>query len=275
MMKPALTQSVTLNNGVKMPILGFGVWKTKDGDEVFHAVKHAIQSGYRLIDTAAVYRNEGGVGEAIKASGVSRDELFVTTKVYNDQQGYDETLKAFEGSLEKLQMDEIDLYLIHWPVKEKFKDTWKAMERIYKEGRAKAIGVCNFHIHHLERLLEDAEVVPAVNQVEFHPLLTQRELLKYCREKGIQLEAWSPLMHGNLHEVDLSDLAAKYGKTPAQIILRWDIQQGVVTIPKSVTPSRIEENSQIFDFELSEEDMDKMTALNQDRRFGRDPRSFD
>lgn len=274
-MKRALKQSVTLNNGVEMPVLGFGVWKTKDGDEVFHAVKTAIETGYRSIDTASVYGNETGVGKAIQASGIPTSDLFVTTKVYNDEQGYDETLRAFEKSLEKLQLEQLDLYLIHWPIKEKFKETWRAMERLYKEGRTKAIGVCNFQIHHLERLLADAEIVPAVDQVEFHPLLTQRDLLQFCRNQGIQLEAWSPLMHGHLDEVDLSEIAQKYGKTPAQIILRWDIQQQVVTIPKSVTPSRIVENADIFDFELDEEELAYITALNQNRRFGRDPHSFD
>lgn len=270
-----LSDTVKLANGVEMPRLGLGVWKAKDGEEVQNAVKAAIQTGYRLIDTAAVYKNEEGVGKAIKESGVSREDLFITTKVWNDDQGYDSTLQAFEESRKKLGLEYIDLYLIHWPVKGKYKETWKALEKLYEDGLVKAIGVSNFQVHHLKDLLADAKVKPVVNQVEFHPYLTQKELLAYCNEENIQLEAWSPLMQGEVVRVDvIKELAEKYGKTPAQIVLRWDLQHGVVTIPKSVKEHRIRENADVFDFELSQEDMNKLDALNKNHRFGPDPDNF-
>lgn len=270
-----LSDTVKLANGVEMPRLGLGVWKAKDGEEVQNAVKAAIQTGYRLIDTAAVYKNEEGVGKAIKESGVSREDLFITTKVWNDDQGYESTLQAFEESRKKLGLEYIDLYLIHWPVKGKYKETWKALEKLYEDGLVKAIGVSNFQVHHLKDLLSDAKVKPMVNQVEFHPYLTQKELLAYCNEENIQLEAWSPLMQGEVVRVDvIKELAEKYGKTPAQIVLRWDLQHGVVTIPKSVKEHRIRENADVFDFELSQEDMDKLDALNKNHRFGPDPDNF-
>lgn len=273
-MSQPLLESTTLNNGVKLPWLGLGVWRVKEGDEVISSVKHALQTGYRSIDTAAIYGNEEGVGRAIKESGVPREELFVTTKVWNADQGYESTLRAFEESRKKLGLEYLDLYLIHWPVKGKYVETWKALEKLYKDGLVRAIGVSNHHVHHLQDILEAGEVVPAVNQVEFHPLLTQKELLAFCKEKGIQMEAWSPLMQGNLQIPLLSELAEKYQKSPAQIVLRWDLQHGVVTIPKSVTPHRIEENAKVFDFTLSAEDMDKIDALNQNKRFGSDPDNF-
>jgi len=210
-----------LSNGVKMPWLGLGVWKVKDGDEVERAVKAAVKTGYRSIDTAAVYGNEEGVGRAIRDCGVPREELFITTKVWNTMQGYESTLQAFEESRRKLGLDYVDLYLVHWPVKGKYKSTWKALEKLYKDGVVRAIGVSNFHVHHLEDLMADCEIVPMVNQVEFHPLLSQVPLRKFCREKGIQFEAWSPLMQGNLDHPTLAELARKYGKSPAQIVLRW------------------------------------------------------
>lgn len=188
-----LTDTVTLANGVKMPKLGFGVWQVKDGDEAVNAVTDALEAGYRSIDTAVAYQNEEGVGKAIQQSGISRDELFITTKVWNRDQGYESTLEAFETSMNKLGLDVLDLYLIHWPVEGKYKDTWKALEKLYKDGRVRAIGVCNFHQHHLDDLLEEAEVVPMVNQIELHPKLTQEPLRDYCKEKGIHVEAWSPL----------------------------------------------------------------------------------
>ncbi|MEK5256492.1 aldo/keto reductase [Paenibacillus sp. FSL F4-0125] len=264
----------TLNDGVTMPWLGLGVYKTKDGEEVIHAVKTAIELGYRSIDTAAGYNNEDGVGQAIRECGVARDELFITTKVRNPDQGYESTLKAFEVSRRKLGLDYIDLYLIHWPVAGKYRETWKALIHLQKEGLIKSIGVSNFQIHHLKEIIEDTGVVPVVNQVEFHPLLTQRELLKYANEQGIQLEAWSPLMQGNLDLPLLNELAEKYGKTPAQIVLRWDLQQGVITIPKSVSADRIKENAGFFDFTLSDEDVKAIEDLNQDHRFGPDPDNF-
>lgn len=271
-----LSDSVKLASGVEMPRLGLGVWKAKDGEEVKNAVKTAVQTGYRLIDTAAVYKNEEGVGKAIKESEVPREELFITTKVWNDLQGYESTLQAFEESRKKLGMEYLDLYLIHWPVKDKYKETWKALEKLYQDGWVKAIGVSNFQVHHLKDLIADAKVKPMVNQVEFHPYLTQKELLSYCKEENIQMEAWSPLMQGEVVHVDvIKDLAEKYGKTPAQIVLRWDLQHGVVTIPKSVKEHRIRENADVFDFELSREDMDKLDALNKNHRFGPDPDNFD
>ncbi|MFH5181916.1 aldo/keto reductase [Paenibacillus sp. TAB 01] len=269
-----IADTTVLHNGVKMPWLGLGVWQTKDGDEVIRSVKAAIQAGYRSIDTAAAYNNESGVGAAIKESGVSRDELFITTKVWNADQGYDSTLRAFEESRRKLGLDVIDLYLIHWPVKGKYKDTWRALEKLYRDGAVRAIGVSNFQVHHLEDVLSGSEIVPMVNQVECHPRLTQQELRSFCKSHQIQLEAWSPLMQGNLDIPVLTELAAKYGKSPAQIILRWDLQNGIVTIPKSVTESRIRENGNVFDFTLSDEDIAKLDALNENHRFGPDPDNF-
>jgi len=205
----------TLNNGVKMPWLGLGVYKSKEGGEVEHAVKTALKIGYRSIDTASLYENERGVGQAIKESGIPREEIFVTTKVWNDQQGYDSTLRAFEESREKLGLDYIDLYLIHWPVPGKFKETWKALEKLYRDGLVRAIGVSNFQVHHLHDLLNDCEIKPAVNQVEFHPYLTQKELLAFCKENNIQMEAWAPLMRGKVfQEPVIQEIAAKYGKNP-------------------------------------------------------------
>jgi diketogulonate reductase-like aldo/keto reductase len=270
----ALKLGPTLNNGVTMPWLGLGVWKTKEGDEVIQAVKTAIAAGYRSIDTAAAYGNEQGVGQGIRESGVPRDELFVTTKVWNADQGYESTLMAFEESRKKLGLERLDLYLVHWPVKGKYRETWKALVHLYNEGWVRAIGVSNFQIHHLRDIIEDTGVVPAVNQVEYHPLLAQRELLAFCREQGVQLEAWSPLMQGRLDLPVLKRLAEKHGKSPAQIVLRWDIQNGVVTIPKSVRAERIRENADVFDFELSPEDMAAINELNRNERIGPDPDNF-
>jgi diketogulonate reductase-like aldo/keto reductase len=275
-----LQDTTTLHNGVKMPWFGIGVFKVEEGPELVHAVKTAIQYGYRSIDTAAIYENEAGVGqgicEGIKETGISREELFVTSKVWNSDLGYESTIKAYEASLNKLGLEYLDLYLIHWPVEGKYKEAWRALETLYKEGRVKAIGVSNFHIHHLEDLMEDAEIKPMVNQVEYHPRLTQKDLKAFCREYGIQLEAWSPLMQGQLldHQV-LKDIANKYGKSPAQVILRWDLQNGVVTIPKSTKAHRIAENAQVFDFELTEEEMERIDGLNQNKRVGPDPDNFD
>ncbi|MBE1444512.1 aldo/keto reductase [Paenibacillus sp. OAS669] len=266
-----ISDSTVLSNGVKMPWLGLGVWKTQNGEEVIQAVKAAIQAGYRSIDTAAVYGNEEGVGTAIKDCGISRDELFITTKVWNADQGYDSTLKAFDESRRKLGLDVIDLYLIHWPVKGKYKDTWRALEKLYKDGAVRAIGVSNFLVHHLEDLLADCEIKPMVDQVEFHPLLTQPELRSFCPQHQIQLEAWSPLMQGNLDIPLLAELGAKYGKSPAQIVLRWDLQHGVVTIPKSISANRIQENGNVFDFQLTQDEMASIDALNKEHRFGPHP----
>lgn len=273
----SLQDAATLHNGVRMPWLGLGVYKVQEGDEVIRSVRTALEVGYRHIDTAAFYENEEGVGRAIRESAIRREEVFVTTKVWNSDQGYESTLKAFHTSLKKLGFDYIDLYLVHWPVKEKYKETYKALEKLYKDGFVRAIGVSNFQIHHLEHILADCEIKPMVNQVEFHPRLTQKELLAFCKQHQIQLEAWSPLMRGGelLNEPTLVDIAQKYGKTPAQVILCWDLQHEVVTIPKSVTPQRIAQNANIFDFTLTKEEMDAIDALNENRRIGPDPDHFD
>ncbi|WP_346855136.1 aldo/keto reductase [uncultured Draconibacterium sp.] len=267
-----ITSKTTLNNGTTMPWLGLGVFQSEDGKEVINAIKVALNNGYRSIDTAAIYRNEKGVGTAIKESGVARADIFLCSKVWNSEQGYATTMAAFEESLEKLQTNYLDLYLIHWPKGEKSIDTWKALEELYNKGKIKAIGVSNFLVHHLDDFLPHCKVIPAVNQVEFHPELVQPELLSYCQIKGIQLEAWSPIMKGKVNSVPLlQDLAAKYGKTPVQIVLRWDIQKGVVTIPKSVTDERIIANANIFDFELTPEDIAKIDSLDKNKRIGPHP----
>lgn len=280
MMTLHLQSTTKLANGVDMPWLGLGVFKVEEGADLIAAVKAAIKHGYRSIDTAAIYGNESGVGQAIREAlaenGIAREELFVTSKVWNQDQGYDETLAAFDASLSKLGLDVLDLYLIHWPVAGKYKDTWRALEKLYKDGRVRAIGVSNFHVHHLQDLLSTAEIKPMVDQVEFHPYLAQNDLLSFTKEQGIQLEAWSPLMQGELlNQPVLQEIAAKHNKSVAQTILRWDLQKGVVTIPKSIKEHRIIENASIFDFELSPEDMEKIDALNQNRRVGPDPDNFD
>ncbi|MCH7320434.1 aldo/keto reductase [Solibacillus sp. MA9] len=275
-----LQATTTLNNGVKMPWFGIGVFKVENGPELVNAVKFAIKHGYRSIDTAAIYDNEESVGQAIhaglKETGISREELFITSKVWNADLGYESTIDAYETSLKKLGFDYLDLYLIHWPVEGKYKEAWRALETLYKQGKVKAIGVSNFQIHHLEELMKDAEIKPMVNQVEYHPHLTQKSLQSYCQKQGIQLEAWSPLMQGQLLDNSvLLEIANQYNKSIAQIILRWDLQNGVVTIPKSTKEHRIVENSDIFDFELSKEDMERIDQLNQDHRVGPDPDNFD
>lgn len=264
-------QYVTLNNGLEMPQLGFGVWQVPN-EEATPAVAKALEVGYRSIDTAKVYENENGVGKAIADSGVAREDLFITTKVWNSDQGYDNTLKAFDASLERLGLDYVDLYLIHWPTPEfdDYVDTYKAMEKLYHEGRVKAIGVCNFNIEHLQRLLDECDVVPVLNQVECHPYLQQNELKEFCAKHNIYVEAWSPLMNGKdvLQNDVIQKIAEKCGKTPAQVILRWHLQSDAIVIPKSVTPSRIEENFNVFDFELSAEDMRKIAELDRGQRNG-------
>ena len=264
-----------LNNGLEMPWLGFGVFKMSDGQEVEDAVKYALKTGYRSVDTAAAYRNERGVGRAIRESGIPREDIFLTTKLWNEAQRKKRTLAAFEESLERLGTEYVDLYLVHWPVKGCYQETWQAMEEIYQSGRAKAIGVSNFLIHHLEDILRDGQTVPCVNQVEFHPFLIQPELVEFCQSHQIQVEAWSPLMQGRIvTEPVVQKLAEKYAKTPAQIALRWDLQHKVVTIPKSSHPTRIAENARIFDFQLSQADMDVLDALDEGKRIGPDPDNF-
>jgi len=279
-MKNHIQDTTTLHNGVKMPGLGLGVFKVEEGPELVNAVKTAIVKGYRSIDTAAIYANEQGVGEGIVAgmeeTGIKREDLFLTSKVWNDDLGYEATIEAYETSLKKLGIDYLDLYLIHWPVAEKFKEAWRALETLYQEGKVRAIGVSNFQIHHLEELMKHASILPMVNQVERHPRLTQKELLEYCQQNGIQLEAWSPLMQGQLLDHPLlKTIAAKHNKSTAQIILRWNLQNHVVVIPKSTKEFRITENSNLYDFTLSQEDMEQIDSLNQNERVGPDPDNFD
>lgn len=268
---------IELNNGVRMPQLGYGVFQVPD-DETAAAVKAALEAGYRSIDTATVYGNEKGVGQALAESGIARDELFVTTKLWNSAQGYDATLKAFDESMKRLGLEQLDLYLIHWPTpaRDKYLDTWKAFEKLHADGRVRAIGVSNFQPAHLTRLLDAADVAPAVNQIELHPYLQQQEVREFDAKHGIATEAWSPLAKGGslLGDPIIADLAVKHGRTPAQIVLRWHLELGNVVIPKSVTPSRIEENFDLFGFTLSEEEVESLTPLNRGERTGPDPDTF-
>ena len=271
-----LKGTFTLHNGVEMPYFGLGVYLSKDGKEVANAVKWALQEGYRHIDTASIYKNEEGVGQGIKESAVDRKELFVVSKVWNNDQGYESTIKSYEASLKRLHLDYLDLYLVHWPVKGKYRETWRAMEYLYKHKGVRAIGVSNFMQHHLEDLISSSEIVPMVNQMEFHPYLVQQELVDFCNKNTIQYEAWSPLMQGHIFELDMmKDLAAKYNRTIAQIVLRWNLQKGIVTIPKSVKKERIRANADIFDFELAAGDVKKLEQLDRGKRFGPDPNNFD
>jgi methylglyoxal/glyoxal reductase len=264
-----------LHNGVAMPYLGLGVFQIGDGDEVKRAVQDALSAGYRHIDTAALYGNERGVGLGVASSEIPRNNIFVTTKVWNSDQGYDSTLRAFDRSMKLLGFDHLDLYLVHWPVKGKYIETWKALERLYAEGRVRAIGVSNFLLHHLEDLLPHCSIVPMVNQLEFHPRLVQQPLMDFCTSHKIQYEAWSPLMQGKIFQIEeLQDLAAAYGKNPAQLVLRWNLQKGVVTIPKSSRRERMISNAQIFDFEITAEDMRAIDHLDTDERVGADPNNF-
>ncbi len=254
-----------------MPSVGLGVLFAQNDGEVEGAIQSALQNGYRKIDTAAAYGNEEGVGRGIKDSGFKRSEIFLTTKVWNTEQGYDKTLRSFEQSLQRLQTDYVDLYLIHWPVKSKYKDTYRALEQLYTEGRAKAIGVCNFSIQQLEDLMEHTGIVPALNQVEMHPHLSQNELLEFSKTHQIQLEAWRPIMMGEVLQIpELVAIGNAHDKSAVQISLRWLIQRGVAVIPKSTNPKRIAENIGIFDFELSASQMGQIEALNQNRRLGED-----
>ncbi len=268
--------NVTLNNGVAMPQLGFGVFQVPD-DETTAAVTSALEAGYRSIDTAAVYGNEAGVGRALASSGIAREDLFVTTKLWNEDQGYDATLAAFDASLAKLGLDHVDLYLIHWPApaRDRYLDTWRAFEKLLADGRIRAIGVSNFQPAHLRRLLDASGIVPAVNQVELHPGLQQSELRAFHAEHGIATEAWSPLAQGALLKDEaITAIAERHGKSPAQVVLRWHLQIGNVVIPKSVTPARIRENLDVFDFVLTDADIDAITALDQGLRTGPDPDTF-
>lgn len=266
----------TLRNQVKMPYLGLGVYKVTDESEVINSINWALDAGYRHIDTAALYNNEDWVGVAVRNSAVPRNEIFVTSKVWNSDHGYDSTLKAFDKSMKLLGFDYLDLYLVHWPVRGKFKTTWKALETLYKSGKVRAIGVSNFLVHQLEDLLKEAEIVPMVNQMEFHPRLVQQPLIDFCNKHSIQFEAWSPLMQGQIFDIKpLKEMAAKYGKDVAQLTLRWNLQKGVVTIPKSVRKDRIISNAQLFDFQISEEDMLEIDSLDKNYRVGAHPDTFD
>lgn len=270
-----LEDYVVLQNGVKMPRLGLGVLRSKAGQEVEDAIHWALEAGYRSVDTAMFYDNEASVGKAVWESGLPREEVFITTKVWNTDQGYDSTLAAFETSLNKLKMEYVDLYLVHWPVKGKYKETWRAMETIYRSGRARAIGVSNFLVHHLEDLLPTVEIPPMVNQIEFHPYLQQPDLRKFCQRSHIQLEAWRPIMKGRVLEVpELVALGEKYGKSAVQVTLRWILQLGIVAIPKSVKKERIFSNADLDDFELSPEDMALIAGLDRGERMGPDPDTY-
>lgn len=263
-MQPLTIHStVTLNNGVAMPLLGLGVYQAL-GRECEQAVTYALEAGYRHIDTAKFYGNEMEVGRAVRRSGIPRDEVFVVTKLWNSDHGYDRARAAFRASQERLGLGVVDLYLIHWPVSAQRGESWRALEDLYAAGQMRAIGVSNYTIEHLEALLATARVVPAVNQVEFHPWLYQKELLEFCRTHGIQLEAYSPLTKGErLRDPRLVEIARKYGKTPAQILIRWCLQHEVVVIPKSSNPQRIRENADVYDFEISAEDMCRLDAFDE------------
>ena len=270
-----------LNNGTKIPYLGLGVFQCNDGAETVNAVRWGIEAGYKHIDTAAAYRNEKSVGQAIRETGIKRDKLFVTTKLWKEDMVQGTQMKAFESSLKLLQLDYVDLYLIHWPVPGKNMESWKVLEEINKSGRARAIGVSNFAQHHLDLLLRDAKVVPAVNQIQCHPYFTQQPLAAYCEKLGIAVEAWSPLggTGGNLlDDPVLKKLATKYAKSAAQIVLRWDLQRGIITIPKSTHQARIIANTDIYGFELSKDDMKTINDLNQNLKpypAGWDPDTID
>ena len=266
---------ITLNNDVRIPQLGLGVWQVSEGEEVESAVKTALECGYRLIDTAAAYQNETGVGKAIKASGVPREDIFLTTKLWNGDQGYENTLRAFDSSLEKLGLEYLDLYLIHWPVpaKDKYVDSWRAFEKLYDDERVRAIGVSNFNPSHLERLLKTARVVPTVNQIELHPKLQQHETRDFCDTHNIKIESWSPLMRGGeiLEDPQIIEIASKYSVTPAQVVIRWHLQNGLIVIPKSVHADRIKDNFNVFKFKLADEEVDLINAMDQGKRIGPDP----
>lgn len=274
-----MNSTTILANGLAMPMLGYGVFRVEDGADLANAVKTAIKHGYRSIDTAEIYGNETSVGqgvkEAIEEGLVKREELFITSKVWNNGLSYQETMDAYEATLDRMGLDELDLYLIHWPGENKYQASWKALEDLYKAKRVRAIGVSNFQVHHLKELLATAEIKPVVNQIEFHPRLVQKEVRDFCENEGIQVEAWSPLMNGALLENrTLTEIAKKYNKTAAQVVLRWDLQHGVITIPKSMTESRIIENKEVFDFQLTKEEMSRIDALHDGERSGPNPDKF-
>jgi methylglyoxal/glyoxal reductase len=271
-----LKAAVRLNNGVPMPWLGLGVYQLAPKGGVAAAVRQALALGYRSIDTATIYGNEQGVGEGIRSSGLTRGELFVTTKVWNDDMRADRVEAALAESLERLGLDFVDLYLLHWPIKGKAVASWRALERMHRAGRIRAIGVSNFMRSHLDELLAAAEIVPVVNQIEFHPYLQSRPLVTHCQSLGIRVEAWSPLMQGRtvLQDPVLMEIAARHGKTVAQVILRWNVQSGIVTIPKTSTPHRMDENARVFDFALTAGELAAIGQLDRNERVGPDPHAF-
>jgi len=269
---------IRLNNGVLLPCMGFGTWKVPDSDTAVKSVETAIKCGYRHIDTAAIYENEISVGKAIRNSGVDRSQIFITSKVWNDCRGYEKTMAAFEETIRRLQVDYLDMYLIHWPAhtgndwKALNRDTWRALEELNQKGRVRAIGVSNFWVRHLEALLEDAKIKPAVDQIEYHPGFVKQDVIDLCAANGIRMEAWSPMARGRvLEEGLLKEIAAAHGKSVAQICLRWCLQNGVVPLPKSITPARIKENADIFDFELTAEEMEKINTMEPCGWSGHDP----
>lgn len=267
----SLTSTIPTNQTISVPLLGLGVWKSRP-KECYDAVKSALEVGYRHIDTAAIYGNEADVGRAIDESGINRSDIFLVTKLWNADQGFEEAQKAIDVSLKKLGTDYVDMYLIHFPVSGKRKESWKALEKIKKEGKAKSIGVSNFMVTHLKELLNETDIIPAMNQVEYHPFLQDTELKEYCGKKGILLEAYSPLAHGQkLEDERVTKLAKKYNKSNAQILIRWSLQSGNVVIPKSKNPIRIKENADVFDFTLSSEDMKEISSWNENFRTCWDP----
>ncbi len=272
----SIHSTARLGGSVEIPRLGFGVFKSAAGSEVENAVAAALDCGYRHVDTASIYKNEEGVGRAIAASGIDRSEIFVTTKVWNSDQGYDSTLAAIDDSLKRLGMTYVDLYLVHWPKPKHTRATWRAMEKLLTDGRARAIGVSNFLPQHLDQLAEHANVMPSINQIEFHPHLQSPGLVSYCRDRDIVVEAWSPLKQGQIvNDPGLATIAASYSVSVPQVVLRWMLQRGIVTIPKSVTPARIDQNADLYTFELADGDMVAIDAMNRDDRVGPDPGNFD
>jgi diketogulonate reductase-like aldo/keto reductase len=258
---------ISLNNGVKIPQLGLGVYQSPAGKITMSTVRYALELGYRHIDTAKIYGNETDVGIAVRESRIDREEIFITTKLWNSDQGYDKTLRAFENSLQRLGLSYVDLYLIHWPIQGKTVETWKAMIKILKDGKARAIGVSNYSIDELNETIQISDIIPAVNQVEFHPFLYQKDLLDFCKNNRIQIESYSPLTRGKkLDHHLIKAISNKYGKTTAQILIKWNLQHGLVVIPKSIHENRILENSQVFDFIIEEEDMEKLNFLNENLR---------
>jgi diketogulonate reductase-like aldo/keto reductase len=266
-----IDSTVTLNGGVEMPVLGLGVWQTGAGTETRTAVRTALEAGYRLVDTARIYQNEADVGAAIRESGVPRERVFVTTKLWNSDHGYDRALRACDQSLARLGLEQVDLYLVHWPAPGR-RDSWRALERLLADGKARAIGVSNYTVRHLDELLGECRIAPAVNQVEFNPFLHQRELLDHCRKHRIQLEAYGPLVRGHrMEHPGVVQVARKHRRTPAQVLIRWGIEHEVVTIPKSARPERIRENADVFGFALDAADLALLDALDERYRTAWDP----